>query len=177
PHQEAGRIGGERAEQRRGLVAGGEEQRGKERSEDRVKIEVVPFENRTDGRRDDDPPFRRCIDGGGCSDVHCFGGRAHSSSSGIQRRKQGPGDRKRGVCYCCNRKGERAKSWRFCSTRKQKFSNARDSSLFIALVTPLLLADELRDGPESGGELGRRLVARAGERYRYDFLHCSGTIR
>src|ERR1700682_1158604 len=99
------------------------------------------------------------------------------SSSGIQRRKQGPGTEKTKVCYCCNRKGELAKSWRFCSTRPQKFSNARDSGLFIAFVAPLLLADELRDGPESGGELGRRLVTRAGKRYRHDFLHCSGPIR
>src|SRR6267143_1533891 len=99
------------------------------------------------------------------------------SSSGFQRRKQGPGDRKGRVCYCSNRKGELAKTCRLCSTRPQNFSNTRDSGLLVAFVPPLFLADELRDGPESGGELGRRLVARPGERYRHDFLHGSGTIR
>jgi len=38
---------------------------------------------------------RRCIDGRGYSDGHCFGGELIPSSSGIQRRKQGPGGPKK----------------------------------------------------------------------------------
>src|SRR3954471_9913606 len=77
--------------------------------------------------------------------------------------------RKHGGC-------EVAKTKRLCSTRPQNFSNARDSSLLGLFVPALLFPDQLRDRPEGGGELGRRFVAGASERYRNDFLHCSGTI-
>jgi hypothetical protein len=55
--QEAGRVGAEGAEQGRGLVARWEEQAGEERGQDRVQVEVVPFEDGADGRRDDDSSF------------------------------------------------------------------------------------------------------------------------
>src|SRR5256885_13665216 len=48
-------------------------------------------------------------------------------------------------------------SW-LCSTRPQNFSNARDSGLLGLFMPALLLADQLCDRPEGGGELGRRVV-------------------
>src|SRR2546421_1544322 len=88
-----------------------------------------------------------------------------------------PKDQK-GVCYRPQlERTALAKSCRLCSTRKESFSNARDSGLFIALMAPLFFADHLRDCPQSGRECGRRLVARPGQHDLHDFLHGSGTIR
>src|SRR6185436_14342454 len=56
-HQKAGGIRGEGGKQRRGLVAGREEQRREERREHRVQVEVVPLEYRAEGRGEDDSPL------------------------------------------------------------------------------------------------------------------------
>src|SRR2546422_4404136 len=75
PDQEASGVGAERAQQRGRLVTRREEQSREERSEDRVQIEVVPFENRTDRRRDDDAAlFGRADD---AIAGHHSGGYAH----------------------------------------------------------------------------------------------------
>ncbi len=52
--QEARGVGGEGRQQRCGIVTRGEEQRRKERRQRCVEIEIVPFENRAQGRREND---------------------------------------------------------------------------------------------------------------------------
>ena len=177
-HEKAGRVRAERAEQRGCLVARREEESREEGGENRVEIEIVPFENGSNGRRDDDPSFCCCVDAGSCSDRHCFGGRAHaSSSSGFCVANRGSRRTKRGLLRPQQERTALAKSCRLCSTSLENFSNASDSGLFVALVSPLFLADHLRDCPEGSRECGRRLVARPGQRDLHDFFHGSGTIR
>jgi hypothetical protein len=53
-HQEAGRVGGKAREERRSLIAFGEEQRGKKGGERRVEIEVVPLEDGAERACEDD---------------------------------------------------------------------------------------------------------------------------
>src|SRR5207253_4199563 len=72
---EARRIGGEGRKQGRGLVARREEQHREERREHRVQIEVVPLEDRPEGRGEDDPPFfgPEALDGVFRQKTACFG--------------------------------------------------------------------------------------------------------
>src|SRR5262249_45967819 len=56
-HQEAGGIGREGRQERRGIVSGREEQRGEERCQRGVEIEVVPFEYGAERGGEDDATF------------------------------------------------------------------------------------------------------------------------
>src|SRR5262249_56419506 len=56
-HEEAGRVGGEGGQQRCRVIARREEQRGEERRQRCVEIEVVPFEDRAEGGREEYEPL------------------------------------------------------------------------------------------------------------------------
>src|ERR1700674_1251456 len=78
------------------------------------------------------------------------------SSSGFSAVNRVRGDQK-GVLLVQQEGASPCKNQEGCSsTRSQNFSNARDSGLKVALVPALFLADQMRDRPEGGRELGRR---------------------
>jgi hypothetical protein len=57
PDQKTGCVGCEARQQCGGVVALGKEQGGEERGESRVEVEVVPLEDGTERRSEDDPLF------------------------------------------------------------------------------------------------------------------------
>ncbi len=78
PHQEAGRVGGECRQQRRRVVALRKEEGREERRQRGVEVEVVPLENRAQGRSEDDSFL--FLRGGGAQRQRAGGGRHVSVS-------------------------------------------------------------------------------------------------
>ena len=69
-HKEARRVGGEGGQQCRRSIFSREEQRGEERRQHRVEIEVVPFENRAERGCEDDEFFVLRHAAGACRGLH-----------------------------------------------------------------------------------------------------------